>query len=59
MQGGGCATVGVAGIILGGALEASEGHGTAGASLIEAEVVTADGAVKIANACSNPDCSGR
>ena len=25
------------------------------ASLIEAEIVTADGEVKIANACSNPD----
>ena len=27
----------------------------AAASLLEAEVVTADGAVRIANACTNPD----
>jgi hypothetical protein len=27
----------------------------AAASLVEAEVVTADGAVRIANACTNPD----
>ena len=27
----------------------------AAASLLEAEIVTADGAVKIANACTNPD----
>lgn len=33
----------------------SKGFGTAAASLIEAEVVTADGAVRIANACTNPD----
>ena len=29
--------------------------GTAAASLLEAEVVTADGAVRIANACSEPE----
>jgi FAD/FMN-containing dehydrogenase len=56
VQGGGCTTVGVAGIILGGGFGSfSKAYGTAGASLIEAEVVTADGEVKIANACSNPD----
>ena len=27
----------------------------AAASLLEAEIVTADGAVRIANACTNPD----
>ena len=56
VQGGGCTTVGVAGIILGGGFGSfSKAYGTAGASLIEAEVVTADGEVRIANACSNPD----
>jgi hypothetical protein len=29
--------------------------GTAAASLLEAEIVTADGSVRIANACTNPD----
>ena len=56
VQGGGCMTVGVAGLILGGGFGSfSKAYGMAGASLIEAEVVTADGEVKIANACSNPD----
>ncbi len=56
VQGGGCLTVGVAGIILGGGFgNFSKAYGTAAASLLEAEVVTADGEVKIANACSNPD----
>ena len=56
VQGGGCMTVGVAGLILGGGFGSfSKTYGLAGANLIEAEVVTADGDVKIANACSNPD----
>lgn len=56
VQGGGCLTVGVAGLILGGGFGSfSKAYGLAGASLIEAEVVTADGEVRIANACSNPD----
>ena len=56
VQGGGCLTVGVAGLIQGGGFGSfSKAFGMAGASLIEAEVVTADGAVKIANACTNPD----
>jgi FAD/FMN-containing dehydrogenase len=56
VQGGGCLTVGVAGIILGGGFgNFSKAYGTAAASLLEAEVVTADGDVKIANACTNPD----
>jgi FAD/FMN-containing dehydrogenase len=56
VQGGGCMTVGVAGLILGGGFGSySKGYGLAAASLIEAEIVTADGDVKIANACSNPD----
>jgi FAD/FMN-containing dehydrogenase len=56
VQGGGCMTVGVAGLILGGGFGSfSKAYGAAAASLLEAEVVTADGAIKIANACSNPD----
>jgi FAD/FMN-containing dehydrogenase len=56
VQGGGCMTVGVAGLILGGGFGSySKGYGLAGASLLEAEIVTADGEVRIANACSNPD----
>jgi FAD/FMN-containing dehydrogenase len=56
VQGGGCMTVGVAGLVLGGGFGSfSKGFGMAAASLIEAEIVTADGEVRIANACSNPD----
>ena len=56
VQGGGCTTVGVAGLVQGGGFgNFSKGYGTAAASLIEAEVVTADGQVRIANACTNPD----
>ena len=56
VQGGGCMTVGVAGLVLGGGFGSySKAYGLAGASLLEAEVVTADGEVRIANACTNPD----
>ena len=56
VQGGGCMTVGVVGLILGGGFGSfSKAFGQAGASLLEAEVVTADGEVKIANSCTNPD----
>lgn len=56
VQGGGCGTVGVAGFIQGGGFgSCSKNYGTAAASLLEAEVVTADGVVRIANACTNPD----
>ncbi len=56
VQGGGCMTVGVAGLVLGGGFGSfSKAYGMAAASLIEAEIVTADGEVRIANACSNPD----
>ena len=49
-------TVGVAGLVLGGGFGSfSKAYGTGGSHLIEAEIVTADGEVKIANACSNPD----
>src|SRR5471030_2030647 len=56
VQGGGCTTVGVAGLVQsGGFSNFSKNYGTAAAGLIEAEVVTADGQVRIANACTNPD----
>ncbi|HEY2560141.1 MAG TPA: FAD-binding oxidoreductase [Caldimonas sp.] len=56
VQGGGCMTVGVAGLIQSGGFGSfSKEYGLAAASLLEAEVVTADGAVRVANACMNPD----
>jgi FAD/FMN-containing dehydrogenase len=56
VQGGGCTTVGVAGLVQGGGFGSfSKGFGTGAANLLEAEIVTADGAVRIANACTNPD----
>ena len=56
VQGGGCGTVGVAGLVQGGGFGSySKRFGTAAASLLEAEIVTADGMVRIANACTNPD----
>jgi FAD/FMN-containing dehydrogenase len=56
VQGGGCGTVGVAGLIQSGGFGSfSKKYGTAAAGLLEAEIVTADGAVRIANACTNPD----
>ncbi|WP_309085729.1 FAD-binding oxidoreductase [Chelativorans sp.] len=55
VQGGGCLTVGVAGLIQSGGFGSfSKRYGLAAASLIEAEIVTADGKVRIANSCSNP-----
>jgi FAD/FMN-containing dehydrogenase len=56
VQGGGCATVGVAGLIQSGGFGSfSKNYGSAAGGLLEAEVVTADGQVRIANACTNPD----
>lgn len=56
VQGGGCATVGVAGLIQSGGFGSfSKNYGMASASLLEAEIVTADGVVRIANACTNPE----
>jgi FAD/FMN-containing dehydrogenase len=56
VQGGGCGTVGVAGLVQGGGFGSySKTYGTAAASLLEAEIVTSDGVVRIANPCTNPD----
>jgi len=56
VQGGGCTTVGVAGLVQSGGFGSfSKNWGTAAANLLEAEIVTADGAVRIANACTHPD----
>ena len=49
-------TVGVAGLIQSGGFGSfSKGYGMAAASLLEAEVVTADGSVRVANVCSEPE----
>src|SRR5713226_7017883 len=56
VQGGGCTTVGLAGLIQGGGFGSySKHYGSAAGNLLEAEVVTADGQIRIANACTNPD----
>ena len=56
IQGGDCLTIGVGGFVqVGGFGSFSKNYGTAAANLLEAEIVTADGTVHIANACSNAD----
>jgi len=56
VQGGGCTTVGVAGLIQSGGFGSFSKHfGLAASGLLEAEIVTADGVIRIANACTNPD----
>ena len=56
VQGGGCGTVGVAGLVQGGGFGThSKAFGTAGSALLEAEVVTADGAVRTVNAGREPE----
>jgi len=56
VQGGGCTTVGVAGFIQSGGFGSfSKNYGLAAASLLQAEIVTADGKALIANASTNPD----
>ncbi len=56
VQGGGCMTVGVAGLVQSGGFGSfSKAFGLASGSLLQAEVVTADGVVRTANACTNPD----
>ena len=56
VQGGGCTTVGVAGLVQSGGFGSmSKGFGSAAAGLLEAEIVTADGVVRTVNACMNSD----
>lgn len=51
VQGGGCTSVGVTGLVTGGGFGSfSKTFGTAAANLLEAEVVTADGQVRVVNA---------
>ncbi len=56
VQGGGCTTVGVAGLIQSGGFGSfSKNFGLAAAGLLEAEIVTADGEAKIVNECQHAD----
>jgi FAD/FMN-containing dehydrogenase len=56
VQGGGCMTVGVAGLIQSGGFGSfSKGFGLAAAGLLEAQVVTADGVTRVVNARNDPD----
>jgi FAD/FMN-containing dehydrogenase len=56
VQGGGCTTVGVSGLTQGGGFGSwSKTFGTAAANLLEAEVVTADGTVRVVSAFQEPD----
>lgn len=56
VQGGGCLTVGVASFVLGGGFGSfSKGFGTGAANLLEAEIVTADGAIRTVNPWREPD----
>jgi FAD/FMN-containing dehydrogenase len=56
IQGGGCTTVCLTGLVQSAGFSSfSKHYGTAAGSLLEAEVVTADGQIRIANSCSNPD----
>ena len=56
VQGGGCTDVGVAGLVQSGGFGSfSKGFGSAASGLLEAEIVTANGAIRTANACTNPD----
>jgi FAD/FMN-containing dehydrogenase len=56
VQGGGCTTVGCAGLVQGGGFGSfSKTYGLAGASLLEAEIVTADGKTRVVNRAQEPD----
>ena len=56
VQGGGCSTVGVAGHIQSGGYGSfSKTFGSAAGNLLEAEIVTADGKIRVVNAFTNPD----
>jgi len=59
VQGGGCTTVGCAGLIQSGGFGSfSKHYGTAASSLLEAEVVTAHGKIRIAKAATTQIFSG-
>jgi FAD/FMN-containing dehydrogenase len=56
VQGGGCTTVCLGGLVQSGGFGSySKHYGSAAGNLLEAEVVTVDGQIRIANACTNPD----
>jgi FAD/FMN-containing dehydrogenase len=56
VQGGGCMTVGVAGLVQSGGFGSfSKSFGTAAANLLEAEIVTADGKHRTANAAQDAE----
>ena len=56
VQGGGCTTVGVAGLVQGGGFGSfSKGFGSTAGGLLEVEIVTADGKVRVINAVRDPD----
>jgi FAD/FMN-containing dehydrogenase len=56
VQGGGCADVGVAGLVQSGGFGSfSKAFGMVAAGLLEAEIVTADGVARTVNACTDPD----
>ncbi|MDB5432695.1 MAG: FAD-linked oxidase [Caulobacter sp.] len=56
VQGGGCATVGVAGLIQSGGFGSfSKRFGLAAAGLLEAQIVTADGVIRTVNATREPE----
>ncbi len=56
VQGGGCRTVGIAGLVQGGGFGSwSKRYGTGAAGLLEAEIVTADGTARVVNECLHPD----
>ena len=56
VQGGGCTSVGVAGLVLGGGFGSfSKRYGLAAAGLLQAEIVTADGVIRTVNASQEPD----
>jgi FAD/FMN-containing dehydrogenase len=56
VQGGGCATVGVAGLVQSGGFGSfSKMYGTSSSHLLQAEIVTADGRLRTVNACRDPE----
>jgi FAD/FMN-containing dehydrogenase len=56
VQGGGCMNVGVAGLVQSGGFGSfSKRYGTAASSLLEAQIVTADGKLRTVNACKDAD----